>query len=93
MGKSNDIDWLEYYRRRPCQVCGEPPPSDPAHIQSKGSGGPDSEDNLMSLCRGHHVQNHAYGWKAFSKMYGLPISFENIYPRRSDIKNNEGEDK
>ena len=33
-------------------------PLDPHHIRRRGQGGPDSLDNLVSLCRAHHDWTH-----------------------------------
>ena len=32
---------------------------DPHHIKSKGSGGDDAVENLITLCRGHHNDAHS----------------------------------
>lgn len=34
-------------------------PHDPHHIKSRGSGGGDTPDNLICLCRAHHTACHA----------------------------------
>jgi len=36
-------------------------PCDPCHIKSKGSGGPDSRENIFAMCRKHHSEQHAIG--------------------------------
>jgi hypothetical protein len=43
-----------------CEVPGCPHVGtvDAAHIKSKGSGGDDTDDNLVSLCRLHHTLHH-----------------------------------
>lgn len=38
----------------PCRVCGAAPPNDPAHIVSRGQGGPDLAWNILPLCRTDH---------------------------------------
>lgn len=50
---------LKETRQKPCVVCGKH--SDPAHIKSRGAGGPDDPENLMPLCREHHTMQHAKG--------------------------------
>lgn len=50
---------LDQFRGRPCVLCGKP--SDPAHIKSRGAGGPDDPQNIVSLCREHHSMQHQYG--------------------------------
>jgi RNase adaptor protein for sRNA GlmZ degradation len=83
VGKKNEI--LEYYRSQPCEVCGKPPPSDPAHITTKRLKGHDLE-NLMSLCRAHHSEQHQSGIKSFVLKYRLPIDLDCIYPKRKNPK-------
>ena len=63
----SDQDALSLVRGSPCIVCTRP--SDPAHIKSKGSGGPDSSWNLAALCRVHHTEQHAIGWVTFARKY------------------------
>lgn len=57
------IDWelIASMREKGCVACGKRP-SDPAHIRSKGAGGPDESWNLIALCRRHHSQQHQHGW-------------------------------
>ena len=52
---------LQLIRDRPCSVCYDPPPSDPEHIKTKGSGGGDELFNLVSLCRLDHIKVHKIG--------------------------------
>jgi len=49
-------------RKLSCIVCGKNPPSDCCHIKTKGSGGPDSEWNLIPQCRKHHLEQGSKGW-------------------------------
>ena len=53
---------LEAARGLPCAACNAPPPSDPSHIKSVGAGGPDTEWNLMPMCRWCHSAWHELGW-------------------------------
>lgn len=49
-------DWM------PCEICGNQA-QDLHHIEARGMGGSETKDNienLMALCRGHHI---AYGDK------------------------------
>lgn len=64
---------LEKIRQRPCLVCKRPPPSDPHHVKSRGAGGTDEMENLIPLCRRHHVEIHQIGRKTFVKKYSLNI--------------------
>lgn len=54
----------ELCRTLPCSACQAPPPSDPAHIRSRGAGGKDRA-NCVPLCRSCHVQQHTQGWLRF----------------------------
>jgi hypothetical protein len=64
-----DLDLLEIFRRRPCDSCGRGSsieyPSHPAHIKSRGSGGNDEEENLLSFCAKCHHNQHLMGWHKF----------------------------
>jgi len=64
-----DEKLLEEFRNKPCEVCGHHGPSDPHHIISRGAGGDDTRDNLISLCRSHHTQIHAIGSSTFFNKY------------------------
>lgn len=69
----NDESALERARMLPCVRCGKPPPNDPAHIKSKGSGGDDIDDNLLPLCRECHRYQHWIGWPRFA------VTHQNVY--------------
>lgn len=60
---------IEMVRQMPCCICGAPPPSDPSHIRSRGSGGPDTAYNVLPKCHRHHVEWHQYGPSKFFKEY------------------------
>jgi hypothetical protein len=51
-----------------CLVCGSKP-SDPAHIQSRGAGGDDTDQNVMPLCRRHHTEQGQIGITTFANKY------------------------
>lgn len=51
-----------------CVICGAPNP-DPAHIRSKGAGGHDIDENVIPLCRQHHMAQHVYGWEVMINKY------------------------
>lgn len=55
-----DKDALEEAKEKPCVSCGRGP-TDPAHIKSRGSGGDDSWENVIPLCRSCHRLQHAVG--------------------------------
>lgn len=70
--KSNrikDRKLLAEVRKRPCAACGKPPPSDAHHWKSKGSGGGDTEENLVALCRRDHALYHQVGPSKFFERY------------------------
>jgi len=74
---------LEFVSSLPCSVCRKHP-SDPHHIKTRGAGGGDILDNLMPLCRKHHVEWHQYGP---SKMFTLYPQLENwvVNKNREDL--------
>jgi hypothetical protein len=50
---------LERARQRPrCEWCRTPCRPDPAHVRSVGSGGDDVDENIVSLCRTCHDEQH-----------------------------------
>lgn len=63
---------LKFIRTLPCFICGKRP-SDPDHVKTVGSGGPDSLSNLNALCRNHHTERHAMGIKSFWAKYSDKI--------------------
>lgn len=64
-----DPAMLAEIRSQACVACGANPPSDPAHIKSRGAGGDDTADNLLPLCRPCHRIQHQYGWYEFAVVY------------------------
>lgn len=60
---------LDKRRREPCWVCGLPAPSDPSHIKTQGSGGPDALWNVVAKCRVHHTE---WGWSAIKMLKKYP---------------------
>lgn len=54
--------WIEHAY---CEVCGRPA-EPPHHIQTRGAGGGDEPDNLMSLCLLHHREIHDHGIETFA---------------------------
>lgn len=59
---------LNTFHKMRCLVCSRYG-CDPCHIKSKGSGGDDTHDNLLNLCRIHHSEQHAKGHKYMSEKY------------------------
>lgn len=68
--RKQDEDLLNQIRAKPCAVCGRRP-VDPAHIKSRGSGGPDTVDNVVPLCRQHHSEQHQKGFAWMMRNYSL----------------------
>mgnify|MGYP006201533053 CR=1 FL=1 len=50
-----------------CVVCGKFSERD--HIRTRGASGSDEAFNIMNLCRTHHVERHAIGYKSMSEKY------------------------
>ncbi len=51
----SDEKVLEKVRGQGCCICGKHP-VDASHIKTKGSGGPDTEWNVVAHCRSHHIE-------------------------------------
>lgn len=41
----------------------------PHHIRTRGAGGDDSAENLLSLCTTHHTEIHQIGTKTFAERH------------------------
>ena len=76
------IDTLALVRKLPCIVCFTTP-SDPHHLTTKGAGGKNTLDNLMPLCREHHVMAH---------MKGMIYMVENFKTIRAWLVSNDRQD-
>jgi hypothetical protein len=46
-------------------------PVDPHHVKTRGAGGDDTRENLMPLCRWHHIEAGMLGVLTFIEKYGL----------------------
>lgn len=46
-------------KKHKCEICGKVGPTEKHHIKTKGSGGNDTEDNLIEVCRICHTKIHA----------------------------------
>lgn len=53
-----------------CEICGKKGQTEKHHIKSKGSGGNDTEENLIELCRKCHRLIHDGNLKIKEKKYG-----------------------
>lgn len=63
-----DFDLLYQVKQKGCDICGSRP-ADPCHVRSRGAGGPDTEWNVIPMCRKHHSEQHQLGWQKFLKKY------------------------
>ncbi len=79
---------LALIRKKACLICSNGN-SDPHHLTTRGAGGRDSLDNLVPLCRTHHVEIHKIGRVTFAKKY---VSFMGWLEEndRMDILNKYG---
>lgn len=63
-----DFDLLYQIKQQSCCICGSRP-TDPCHVRSRGAGGPDTDWNVIPMCRKHHSEQHQSGWGKFLKKY------------------------
>jgi hypothetical protein len=61
--------FVEWTRKQPCVVCGAVP-SECAHVRSRGAGG--TWEDVVSLCRSHHREQHNLGVETFQLRHALP---------------------
>lgn len=59
-------------RLLPCAICRRPPPSEPAHVRSRGAGGKD-RGNVWPGCSLHHRLQHDLGIATFEDRYGVSL--------------------
>jgi len=64
-----DKKLIKHLKDNPCNICGKPGPSDVHHLTTRGAGGNDTLENLLVLCRKHHVEIHQVGLTKFSWKY------------------------
>ncbi len=64
---------LKQVRSRKCLICGKN--SDACHLKTRGSGGDDVPENLLSLCREHHQEQGSWGFPRFCRTYPV-VMFE-----------------
>ena len=55
-------------KKLPCFLCGNPE-TDPCHIATFGARGYDTWWSMVPMCRLHHNEQHAIGWKPFCEKY------------------------
>lgn len=61
-------DLIEFVRTLPCIACYKEGRNDAHHVKTKGSGGDDVPENLLSLCRTDHQKIHKIGLTKFAKL-------------------------
>lgn len=68
--RKKDRELLDRVAAMPCAVCGNSRLlNDPSHIRSRGAGGPDTDWNVVAMCRRHHTEWHAIGYLTFLDSY------------------------
>ena len=67
---------LKSFYSKKCTACPKIG-SDPAHIKTVGSGGNDTEENLIPLCREHHSEQHSIGIATFALKYSTVEDYLN----------------
>lgn len=81
-----DRAFLDSFYEMSCIVCNKKG-CDPAHIKSKGSGGDDSYENVIPLCRMCHTTQHSLGHKY---MYDTFYSYKLALRVRGWVVTDEG---
>lgn len=64
-----DLNLLAEVRSLPCAACGTVGNNHAHHLKTRGSGGDDVAENLISLCATHHNEVHALGQYTFQIKY------------------------
>ena len=64
-----DKPFLKFIKENMFCVCCLRQPVDPHHVTSRGAGGGDEAENVVPLCREHHVEIHTIGRDTFRKKY------------------------
>lgn len=59
----------EFYRNRPCVVCGKKYGTTGDHIKTFGSGGECVHENMWPLCHLHHIEKGTKGLMTFVRTY------------------------
>lgn len=57
-----------------CLVCNRDH-ADRAHVRTRGSGGGDEPENIMPLCRLHHIEQHKIGIITFIEKYPQVMTY------------------
>ena len=67
-------DYADTIRALPCFICRKYPPSDPAHVKSRGAGG--DKTSLVPMCRYHHDLQGDMGTPEFQRVYRVDLVAE-----------------
>lgn len=78
-----DRELLDRVKQETCVAC-DGFPTDPAHVTSRGAGGGDTQNNVMALCRLHHIEQGQTGWGAFMIEYP-PVRSWLLLKNRGDV--------
>ena len=78
-----DRGLLDYVKTLPCCICGERKNIDPSHLTSRGAGGSDTFNNVIPLCRKHHMEMHRNG------MFYMIDNYINFHVRLIDIERHD----
>lgn len=80
-----DKKLLKEVRELGCLICGRV--EEVHHRKTRGAGGGDVLENLMPLCRSHHVEIGQIGETKFLIKYNIPKDkLEDIIKRKLEVK-------
>jgi hypothetical protein len=68
-GPPGFVDWSH---TQPCLVCGEAPPTEVAHVRSRGAGG--TWTQTVAMCRRCHRASHDVGVRTFEAAAGVNLT-------------------
>jgi len=64
-------EYTRWIHRQPCCICGRGP-VDAAHVRTRGASGGEY-DNLVPLCRHHHIEQHTIGIHTFQRKWQVNL--------------------
>ena len=64
----------DFIRRQRCIVCATHLDIEACHVRSRGAGG--TADDLVPMCRNHHLEQHAIGVRTFAARHNLDLGAE-----------------
>ena len=72
LGKVIFEEYLDFIREMPCVACGRKGPSDPDHIQARGTGSHKQVDFFaLPMCRKCHTERGQLGNEKFMAKHGI----------------------